>query len=104
MNRLNEQQRRWYAAWKPSDTALEVSGAWPKSQGWMRRPSAGGGRNWPKSERAGLPTGCVFPGPVGPWLKKQPGVEVALKTLVEDEVAGTPEGKPCWVQRSLGSL
>lgn len=105
MSRLDEQQRRWYAALEARrygrggiKLVSQITGLDEKT---IRR-----GLDELQNDLEDRPVDRIrLPGAGRPPVEeKTPEVETTLLELVEDEVAGDPENGRCWIQRSLSSL
>ncbi len=105
MTRLDERQRRWYAATEAK--ILGWGGITRMSQitGLARDTIQRGMREL--REQPDLPPDGLLRAPGGgrPRIEKsQPGIKEALEAILESEVAGDPEGKRQWVRASLDEL
>lgn len=105
MSRLDEQQRRWYAALE----ALRMGHGGIKKMSHitgLSEPTIRRGERELEQGMKGLPTDRVrLPGAGRPLVeKKQPEVERAISELVEDEIAGDPQNGRRWIRRSLRKL
>ena len=104
LTRLDEQQRRWYAALESKKlghgggTRLsEITGMDVET---IRR-----GRRELEHSLADRPVDRIrLPGGGRHRVEKKPGIKVALEALVEGETAGDPTGDTKWVRSSLRHL
>lgn len=105
MRRLDEQQRRWYAALEAlrmgHGGTIKMSQITGLSERTIRR-----GKGELEQDLQGRPQDRVrLPGAGRPKVEKtQPQVEQVLVDLLEDEVAGDPQSGRRWIRRSLSKL
>ena len=104
ISRLDEQQRRWYAALESTrlghggdEQIFRITGLDPQTIRRGRRELA-----TDLSERPG--PRIRAPGAGRPRAEKRPLIEAALLALVEPETAGDPMTEQKWVRSSLRSL
>ena len=106
MCRLDERQRRWYAATEAK--ALKFGGITRMSEitGLTRNTIRLGIQELNSSAPAERPDGLLrAPGGGRPRIEQsQPGIGKALEKILESEAAGDPEGRSRWVRASLDEL
>ena len=106
LSRLDEQQRRWYAAVESTNSATAVIGRSPSITGLTSIPSAGGGRNSPTRWKADPLDRVRLPGGGRPALEKK--IPEVLPALLEawsgPQTGGDPMGRTKFVRPSLETL
>jgi len=105
MSRLDEQQRRWYAALEAHRIGhggiVQVCQITGLSEVTIRR-----GKEELEQDLQGRPIDRIrLPGAGRPKSENaHPEIEEVLQNLVEDEVAGHPQGGQRWIRRSLSRV
>lgn len=105
MSRLDEQQRRWYAALEAQRMGhgglvkiCQITG--------LSEPTIRRGRAELEEDLQGRPLDRIrLPGAGRPKTEDtQPEIEQVLVNLVEDEIAGDPQSGERWIRKSLSKL
>ena len=105
MSRLDEQQRRWYAALEAQRMGhgglVKLSRITGLSEPTIRR-----GKEELEQDLQGRPPDRIrLPGAGRPKTEKiQPEIEQVLINLIENEVAGDPQSGQRWIRKSLSKL
>ena len=105
LSRLDEQQRRWYAAIEANRHRPRGGAAGRANHG--TRPTHNPGvddRNWPCPSPSARRIGCVCRARAAHALKKRPANGNELLEIVTPETAGDPMGQRKWVRSSLRKL
>ncbi len=105
MSRLDEQQRRWYAALEALRMGHGGVAQVCRITG-LSEPTVRRGKEELEQDLQGRPLDRIrLPGAGRPKTEtRKPEIEQVLSNLVEEEIAGDPQGGQRWIRKSLSKL